>query len=314
MLIDKVRVDFVAGAGGPGSVHFEKSGKPDGGDGGNGGDIILVGDRNCYDLKKFNSQKKFEAEDALRGALNKRTGANGEDLYVKVPLITRVYDLSSNLIATVTKDKEEVVIAKGGTGGRGNFYYRRGQVETLKKFTPGKPGDKIQGFLQLELVTDIILLGLPNAGKSSMLNVLTNSNTKVADYPFTTLSPSLGMFDGVILMDLPGLIEGTAEGRGLGSGFSKHIKHTKAVAHFLSLESQNLKGDYDVIREELTKISPELVDKPELLVLTKSDMISETELKAKMKEVQKFHRNFTAVTILDDNKVEELIVKLKSII
>lgn len=314
MLIDKVRVDFVAGHGGDGSVHFEKTGKPDGGDGGEGGSVYLVGDRNTFDLRKFNSQKKFEAENAQRGALNKRTGANGKDLYVKVPLITKVFDLNGNQIAIVTNDEEKILFAKGGGGGRGNFYFRRGQVNTLKKITPGRLGEKIQCFLQLELVSDIIFVGLPNAGKSSMLNILTNSHTKVADYPFTTLTPSVGIFEGWILMDLPGLIEDTAKGKGLGSGFSKHVQNTKAVAHFLNLESPHLEEDYNLIRKELGLISPELIERPELLILTKSDVLEKKEITARIKEVEKFHKNFTITSILDDELITQLKGKLRSLI
>lgn len=306
MLIDKVRVDFIAGSGGSGSVNFHKNGKPDGGDGGHGGDVYLVGDNNVYDLRNFNKQEKFQAEDGERGGYNKRTGANGKDLLIKVPLVTRVYDLGGNLVETIDNHGQKKLLIKGAAGGKGNYYFRKGQVATLKKFTPGKTGIKLQTFLELELKADVVFIGLPNAGKSSMLNVLTNTNVKVANYPFTTLVPHLGLMDDLKLMDLPGLIEGTSKGKGLGSGFSKHIRNTKGIAHFLSLEEEDLKKSYNIIRKELAEINPELSEKPELLVLTKSDNVSESELKAKLKQAAKFHKKVVPVSIINDEQIQSL--------
>lgn len=306
MLIDKVRVNFVSGAGGSGSVNFHKSGKPDGGDGGHGGDVFLEGDSNIHDLRAFNAKKQFEAGDANRGALNRRTGANGEDLIVKVPLVTTVYDLEGNYITSIENHGQRELLLKGGAGGRGNYYYRRGQVQTLKRFTPGKPGKKLLGFLDLELKAEVIFIGLPNAGKSSMLNILTNSKSKVASYPFTTLEPYLGVMDNIKLMDLPGLIEGTSTGKGLGSNFAKHAKNSYVVAHFLSLESEDLKEDYNLIITELKNINPDLLNKPEILVLTKSDNFSKEQIAEKIKEIKKFHNNYIVVSIIDDESVSKL--------
>lgn len=314
MLIDKVRVDFIAGSGGSGSVNFHKSGKPDGGDGGHGGDVYLVGDNNVYDLRNFSQQKKLQAEDGQRGAYNKRTGANGKDLLVKVPLITKVYDLEGKIIAQIDKHGQKQLLIKGAAGGKGNYYFRKGQVATLKKFTPGKTGTKLQTFLELELKADVIFIGLPNAGKSSMLNILTNANAKVANYPFTTLVPYLGLMDSFKLMDLPGLIAGTAKGKGLGTGFSKHIRNTKAIAHFLSLEGQDLKADYDLIRNELREINPGLLEKPEILVLTKSDSITEDELAVKLKQAAGFHKNVIPVSIINDDQVRALKEALEKLV
>jgi GTP-binding protein len=306
MLIDKVRVNFVSGAGGSGAVSFHKSGKPDGGDGGHGGDVFLEGDSNIHDLRAFNAKKQFEAGDANRGALNRRTGANGEDLIVKVPLITRVFDLEGNFVTAIKNHGQRELLLKGGAGGKGNYYFRKGQVQTLKKFTPGKPGKKLLGFLELELKAEVIFIGLPNAGKSSMLNVLTNSKSKVAAYPFTTLEPFLGVMDNIKLMDLPGLIEGTSKGKGLGSNFAKHAKNSLVVAHFLSLDSEDLQKDYNLIVNELKDINPDLLDKPEILVLTKSDNYSKEEITEKIKIVKKFHKNYLVVSIIDDDSVDKL--------
>lgn len=306
MLIDRVRIDFVSGSGGSGSVNFHKSGMPDGGDGGHGGDVFLVGDTNVYDLRGFTKQKKLEAGDGLRGAYNKRTGANGEDLIVKVPLTTKVYDLEGRLITVIDKHDQKVLLLKGAAGGKGNYYFRKGQVATLKKFTPGKQGLRLQTFLELELKADIVFIGLPNAGKSSMLNVLTNTNVKVANYPFTTLVPYIGIMNKTKLMDLPGLIEGTSHGKGLGSGFRKHVRNTQAVAHFLSLEESELKKNYEVIRKELAEIEPSLLEKPEILVLTKTDSVTREELAEKIKQAKGFHKSVIPVSIIDDAQLSEL--------
>jgi len=306
MLIDKVRVDFIAGSGGSGSVNFHKNGKPDGGDGGHGGDIYLVGDENIYDLRNFNKREKFQADDGGRGGYNKRTGANGNDLLIKVPLITKVYDLAGRELEVIDIPGQKKLLIKGSAGGKGNYYFRKGQTATLRKFTPGKKGKKLQVFLELELRADIVFVGLPNAGKSSMLNILTNTNVKVANYPFTTLVPYLGLMGSLKLMDLPGLIEGTAKGKGLGSGFSKHIRNTKGIAHFLSLEEKNLEQSYNIIRRELSEINPELLEKPEILVLTKSDNFSESELKIKLSQAKKFHKKIVLVSIINDSQISDL--------
>lgn len=306
MLIDKVRVDFVSGHGGTGSVNFQKSGKPDGGDGGHGGDVILVGDENIYDLRKFKSADKFVAQDGERGAYNRRTGANGEYLYIKVPLTSKLYDLEGNFITEISEHGQEVVLLKGGAGGKGNYYFRKGQVNTLNKFKPGKPGNKLMGFIELELKADIVFIGLPNAGKSSMLNELTRANTKVADYPFTTLEPFIGVMENLKLMDLPGLIEGTSKGKGLGSNFQKHVKSCRVLAHFLSIESIDIKNDYKIIRKELSDINPELITKPELLVITKTDLVTEKDLSKTDKIIKKFHDNYIFVSVIDDASLAAL--------
>ncbi len=314
MLIDKIRMDFVSGAGGSGSVNFHKSGKPDGGDGGHGGDVYLIGDRNVYDFRTLSNKKKLEAGDGERGAYNKRTGANGDDLVVSVPLTTKVYDLEGRLITVIEKHGQKVLLLKGGAGGKGNYYFRKGQLSTLKKYTPGKKGLRIQTFLELELNSDIVFIGLPNAGKSSMLNVITNTNVKVANYPFTTLVPYIGTMDKIKLMDLPGLIEGTSKGKGLGSGFKKHVRNSRAVAHFVSFENENIKEDYEVIRRELSEIEPSLLDKPEILVLSKSDNLPEQEISKKIKEAKKFHKDVIPVSIINDEQIKQLKQQFEEIL
>lgn len=311
MLVDKVRVDFGAGAGGSGAVSFAINKKPSGGDGGKGGDVYLLGENNLYDLRNFKQTKKYSADNGEPGSSNNRKGSGAKDLIIKVPLVTKVYDLDQNLLATVKEHGEKVLLLTGGIGGRGNYYFRKGQLDTLKKHTPGKPGEELKSFLELELMSDIVFIGLPNAGKSSMLNTLTNSNVKVADYPFTTLFPYLGIAEGMRLMDLPGLIEGTAKGKGIGKNYGRHLKNAKAIAHFLSLEESDPQASYKLIRKEVEEIAPELASRPEILVLTKSDNFSSDEIDSKLKDIKKWHNNYVVVSVIDDNQLSKLIDSFK---
>lgn len=307
MFIDKIRVDLLAGKGGDGGVSFAVNKKPDGGNGGDGGDIILKGSSHVYDLSKFRSARKYEAENGEEGSKNQSTGSNGQDLIIEVPIETTLRDLEGNEVAKISEIDQEFIVAKGGRGGLGNFHFRRGQVKTLYKKTNGKAGEKIQGFLELTLVADVVFIGLPNAGKSSMLNALSNSKSKVAAYPFTTLTPHLGVAAGIILLDLPGLIAGTVEGKGLGTRFMKHADKAKLIAHFISMESQDLLADYKLIRKELADISQELSSKPELLVLTKMDLFTEDEINEKLAQLKEVDSEIKVVSAYTDDAKQELL-------
>lgn len=310
MLIDKVRVDFFAGHGGPGAIDFSKEGKPMGGDGGRGASLWLEGTTNLYDLTYFSSESKFQAEHGQPGGKNKRTGKDGQDLVIKVPLATHVYDIDGNLVVSITKDGQKELLLKGGIGGLGNFYFRRGQVDTLRKTTPGKPGQKLKAFLQLELRADIVFIGLPNAGKSSMLNHLSNAAVKVAPYPFTTLEPHLAIAGEYVLMDLPGLIEGTTKGKGLGTNFTRHTKSCKLIAHFVSLESEDPVHDYQLIRKELDEIDKELAAKPEIIILTKKDTKEDEFVEQTMQQMKRFGE-VTTVSIYDRDSLTSLYEEFK---
>lgn len=313
MLVDKVRVDFYAGSGGNGVIDFSVTGKPMGGNGGDGGSVWLEGTTNLYDLTYFSSEKKFDADNGEHGGKHRRTGSAAEDLVIKVPLATHLYDLESNIIVSITENGQRECIAQGGRGGLGNHYFRRGQLQTLRKTTPGKKGEFVKGFLQLELRADVVFIGLPNAGKSSMLNHLSNATVKVAPYPFTTLEPHLAVAGELVLMDLPGLIEGTTHGKGLGTNFTRHTKSCNLVAHFVSLESDNPEEEYQLIRDELKEIDEEFYNKPELIILTKKDTTDEATLKDRVKKFEKLGKVVT-VSIYDRDSLKSLYQEFKDLV
>jgi len=311
MFIDKVRVNFQAGNGGRGGVYFEPNGKPAGGVGGKGGSIYLEGTNNVADLSSFKQQEKYIAESGQEGGRNKSRGASAEDLVIKVPIETSVYDIEHKLVVRISKVGERKLVVKGGIGGLGNHYFRRGQLATLNKYTPGESGEALKGFMELKLVADIAFVGFPNAGKSSMLNALSNASVKVASYPFTTLEPHLAVAEGLVLLDLPGLIEGTTKGKGLGTRFMKHVDNARLVAHFISLETKDLVKQYKLIREELKEISEKLAEKEEIIILTKKDLFSEEEIEKKVKELAKLNRKTKTVSIYNYDSLQELLKVFK---
>lgn len=312
MLIDKIRIHVKAGKGGDGKVSFGRDKKPNGGDGGKGGDVILVGSENINDLGKLKDLKRFHASDGLIGGNEKSTGKSGEDLILKVPITTIILDEEGKEVGKITSKNEQLTLAKGGRGGLGNFNFRYGQRFTLDKTTPGEKGEVFIRTLELRLIADIIFIGFPNAGKSSMLNMLTNADVKTAPYPFTTLEPHQGVCEGMLLMDLPGLIEGSHGGKGLGTRFTRHTKYTKAVAHFISLESENLIEDYKKIRYELKEIDTNLFNKPEFLVLTKSDLFDKSYINKKIIEIQKLNLPYIVTSCYDFINLNEVIKFLKN--
>ncbi len=322
MLVDTLRIDFIPGKGGDGLVSFAKygrslgknnkiyyptKGKPDGGNGGRGGDIILEGSSNIYDLSDFTNKQEYKAEDGVIGMPSNKQGKSGRPLIIKVPLVTVIADTNGKQILRIEKDGEKKLLAKGGEGGIGNFAFRQGQVSTLMKHTKGGIPKRLKVFIQLQLAADIVFIGLPNAGKSSMLNALTNAHVKTASYPFTTIVPQIGVMDPHIkLMDLPGLIEGVAEGKGLGKGFSKHTFYSKLVAHFISLESEDVEKDYLTIRKELEAFSTGLCNKPELIVLTKSDLFDKETIEKKADKLKAYNTNIIVVSSQYNENVEKL--------
>ncbi|MDO8551712.1 MAG: GTPase ObgE [bacterium] len=304
MLVDEVEITIKAGNGGNGKVGFLRSkfvpkGGPSGGDGGRGGDIYLEGVGDIGALNRFRNQKYFAAEDGEGGGLRKKTGKDGESITLKLPVGSIVSEKETRLIYEITQEGEIFLIAKGGKGGKGNWRFRSPTNQAPRYAEPGKRSPERKLHIELKLIANVGLVGLPNGGKTSLLNELTNASAKVANYPFTTLEPNLGVMGNLILADIPGLIEGAAEGKGLGYRFLRHIQRTKVLAHCISSESENLEKDYKIIRSELGKFNKELLEKKEILVLTKSDLISEKDKKEKLKVLKKFNKNVISVSIHD---------------
>ncbi len=309
--IDELKLNMKAGKGGDGYVHWlhEKGrefGGPSGGNGGRGGDVYVRGVRDYAILSKYRNIKDFNAQDGERGKGKSMWGKNGDDLVLDVPIGSIIKNLQTGKIVQVLRDGELVFLLKGGKGGYGNEHFKASTNVRPEQFTLGREGEIAEFFLELQLVVDMGFAGFPNAGKSSLLNVLTNAEAKVGSYQFTTLEPNLGDLYGYILADIPGLIEGASEGKGLGFKFLRHVNRTKVVLHCISLENENLKGVYKTIRTELEAYSPELAEKEEIVLLTKTDLVTPAVLKKKITEAKKLNKNVFTVSILDDESIKKL--------
>ena len=313
MLIDDVTIKVKAGDGGKGAVAFNKnlmSLGPTGGSGGKGGSVYFEGVSDLGALSQFRYKKDVEAAHGADGRGQFRDGQDGKDLVIKVPIGTAIHKIETGEIEEILKIGEKILIAKGGLGGKGNFHFRSSRNTTPKQFQPGLPGENFTVKLELKLIADVGLIGLPNAGKSSLLNELTKAKSKVANYPFTTLEPNLGAYYELIIADIPGLIEGASLGKGLGVKFLRHIERTKILFHLISAESENPAKDYEIIRKELETHSAEsgkeLVKKPEYVFLSKSDALPEKDLKKKIAALKKIGKNALPISILDDASMEKV--------
>lgn len=318
MLIDDITIKVKAGDGGDGAVAFNKnmmSLGPAGGDGGNGGSVYFEGVSDLNALGQFRNKKKLVADDGGHGRKQFSDGTDGGELISKIPVGTVIHILETGQIKEIIKIGERVLVARGGHGGKGNFKFRSATNTSPKEFQEGTSGEAFTIRLELKLIADVGLVGLPNAGKSSLLNELTNAKSKVANYPFTTLEPNLGVYYELILADIPGLIEGASAGKGLGVKFLQHIERTKIIFHLISAESENPAADYSVIRKELSGYSEELKLKPEYIFLSKSDMVSEGVLDDKISALKKIGVTATAISIYDEsslNKVKEILNGIKA--
>jgi len=311
MFVDELTIHIRAGKGGDGVVRWlhekdKEFGGPSGGDGGRGGNVFAVSARNLNLLARYRHKKEFYAENAENGKNNSLHGANGRDLKILFPVGSIITNKQTGEKIYLNKEDEKKILLKGGNGGYGNEHFKSSTNRRPKEFTKGKLGEEEDFYIEVELIADIGLIGLPNAGKTSILNELTNTRGKVGDYPFTTLEPNLGEYFGHIISDIPGLIEGAAEGKGLGHKFLRHIRRVKILAHLISLENKDLAEAYKTIRKELGQFDRELLDKKEIIVLTKIDLIKDEKIIEKIiKKIQKINPNTIAVTIYDNNSVKK---------
>jgi len=313
MLIDDVKITVKAGHGGPGAVAFNKvmmSLGPTGGNGGAGGSIYLEGVSDISALSYFSGKKEIVAKNGENGMSQLRDGENGPDIILKVPIGTLIHNLTTGEDLEIISIGQRILIAKGGKGGKGNFKFRSSTNTSPTEFQEGLPGEEYELRLELKLIADVGFVGLPNVGKSSLLNELTNARSKVANYPFTTLEPNLGVYYELILADIPGIIEGASENKGLGIKFLRHIDRTKTLFHFISSESSDPVKDYQIIRNELGTYSKKLLDKTEYLFLSKADLLDENEIKEKINKLKKIGKEMIPISVIDDEsikKVEEIL-------
>ncbi len=307
MLVDEITLTTKAGDGGKGCVAFNKvklSRGPTGADGGRGGSVYFEGTSDINALMNYASQKEVTGEKGHDGRGQFLDGRRGEDLIVKIPTGTTITNLETNYAQEITKVGERILAAGGGVGGRGNFKFRSAINTTPMESEEGTAGDRATYRLELRLIADVGFVGLPNAGKSSLLNELTAAKSRVANYAFTTLEPHLGSYYGIILADIPGIIEGASGGKGLGVKFLKHIERTKVIFHLIDAESDDVLRDYNIIRKELESYNPELTKKEEHVLLTKTDAATPEEVKEKVAALKKAGLKPLAISILEPETLE----------
>lgn len=291
--VDYVKAFVSSGNGGKGSVHLHREkyitkGGPDGGDGGRGGHVIVRGNENLWTLVTYKFKKHFKAGHGEHGSKNRSTGADGEDVYMDVPLGTVVRNAETNeILFEITENGEEKIVAEGGMGGRGNWHFKTSTNQTPRYAQPGIPGQENHIILELKVLADVGLVGFPNAGKSTLLSVMTSAKPKIADYEFTTLKPNLGIveyrdYKSFVMADIPGIIEGAAEGKGLGYYFLRHIERNATLLFLIPADSKDITKEYEILLDELRRYNPEMLDKQRLVAISKSDML-DAELMEMMK-------------------------------
>ncbi len=313
MFVDEIKIYAKAGDGGNGVVRWlhlrgkEFSG-PSGGNGGNGGDVFVRAVRDLNILNQYQQKKEFYAENGEEGMKNSKYGKNGEDRMIDIPVGSIVTDLQTDKNFQLLEEGETKLILKGGRGGLWNEMFKSSRNTAPKESTPGTDGIDGEFYIELEIIGDAGFIGLPNIGKSTLLNELTHSRARVENYHFTTLDPNLGDFYGYILADIPGLIEGAAQGKGLGHKFLRHIRRTRLLIHCISLDMENSPEEmvkkYKIIREELGQYDKTLLEKPEIIVLTKSDMLGEKEIKKIITQLKKLNKEIIVTSAYDDNTLK----------
>lgn len=291
--IDYIKVFCWSGNGGAGSVHLHREkhvpkGGPDGGDGGRGGHIIMKGNSHMWTLFHLRYTRHLKAENGQAGAGQRRTGADGKDIIVEVPIGTIARDEEGNILGEIQEHGEEIILLEGGIGGKGNWHFRSATNQTPRYAQPGRPGIELPIIFELKILADVGLVGFPNAGKSTLLSVVTAAKPKIADYEFTTLTPNLGIVEyrnhqSFVMADIPGIIEGASEGKGLGHRFLRHIERNSVLLFLIPADSENHAKEYEILISELRKYNPELLDKGRVLAISKSDMLDD-ELKAEISE------------------------------
>jgi GTP-binding protein len=321
--LDQAKIYIKAGNGGSGSASFRREkfieyGGPDGGDGGNGGSIIVESDRNLNTLIDFRYAQHFKAQHGKPGSKRNKTGANGKDLVLKVPVGTQIFEEDNNtIIYDFTKNKEKYLVASGGKGGLGNVRFKSSTNRAPKKKTNGKLGEEFWIWLQLKVIADIGIIGKPNAGKSSLLAALTRAKPKIANYPFTTINPNLGVtyYNGkeVTLADIPGLVEGAHKGIGLGDKFLRHIERCKVLLHLIDISEKDLLSVYKKIKFELSTYDKNLANKKEIIFFNKSDLLDEKEISKKLSEFKrKVKAKYEIVSVFsneDIKKIKKILIK-----
>jgi len=318
MLIDNVVITIKAGDGGGGAVSFRTregnpKGGPDGGNGGNGGDVYLQGVNDLTALSPFQYKKIWKADDGVSGKRNNLFGKNAESLIIKLPIGTIVSDSEGKVLLEVV-DSSAHLIAEGGKGGRGNNEFKSATNQTPRFAEKGGLGEEKSLYLNLKLIAQVGITGLPNVGKSTLLSLITSAKPKIGNYSFTTLEPNVGMIEGIMIADIPGLIEGASAGKGLGITFLKHIEKTELLVHCIDASAKDPLADYNTIRQEFGKYNKELLDKEEIILLTKKDQVDDTDLMSLIKEFTKKTKNVFAITAYDDQSIADFRQELLKIV
>ena len=326
MFVDKVQVEVMAGRGGNGRVSFRHEravakGGPDGGDGGKGGDVVLLASRNQNTLAAFRYQKLLKAQNGQDGGEAKKRGRSSEDSIIEIPVGTVVLDLEDNQIADLTEDGQQVIIAKGGRGGFGNAHFTSSTRQVPRIAEKGEPGEKFDLIFELRMIADVGLIGLPNAGKSSLLAAVSNARPEIADYPFTTLVPNLGVVDidkdSLLVADIPGLIEGASAGKGLGDEFLRHVSRCKVLLHLIDINSNDIASDYKAIRKELKLYDAALAKKPEIVAITKIETLDSELLEMQIELLSAALPAKTpqvAISAFAKKGIKEMLFKLKEVV
>jgi GTP-binding protein len=327
MFVDKVQVTIIAGDGGNGSLNFRHEkfidkGGPDGGDGGRGGNVVFEASRNQNTLASFRFQKELKAEPGRAGGERRKHGRKGQDLLVIVPVGTLVLDKEGNQLADLTEDGQQAIIAKGGDGGYGNAHFVSSVRQAPRIAEKGEKGAVVEAELELKMIADVGLVGLPNAGKSTLLGSISNARPEIADYPFTTIKPNLGVVDidketSVLVADIPGLIEGASQGKGLGDDFLRHIERTLTILHLIDIYSDDVATDYRTIQAELAAYKVDLTNRPQIVVLNKIDGFDEEMITDKLTELQAVVPAETplfAISAQSKLGVDKLLYEIKAVV